>query len=112
MSLPWWAFAGNKVVCVDAGAGPSVRFGVGYDGWPPGEAPAEGRVYTIKRAQPDPCGEWSVELAEIVRRPMRGMWVGYAVERFRPVITDDGELELGIYLGKNLHAKPPVKERA
>jgi len=117
MSLPWWAFPGNKVVCVNDRPGgfpvPGFMFTGDMDGL------TSGVVYTIREVCRDRTGAWVLRLVEIERAtaPRGQFWGGqepaYAVARFKPVITDDGEIETAFYLGNNRHANAPRKrERA
>lgn len=107
-SMPWWAFPGNKVVCIDAeNLGqhdvPGFNYFYSLDGL------TEGEVYTVRSAGRDEDdGCLVVKLAEIVRRPDGG----YAVARFRPLVSQDDNIELAIYLGRNRHAKRPQKADA
>ena len=84
-------YVGQKVVCVDASNSPGLR-------WDVGEAPVEGRVYTVSRVRKplDPTREGMLVLGfcELERSARvrcvslaaaSGTWAGYVSRRFRPV---------------------------
>lgn len=87
--IPSWARVGAKVVCVDDAGGP--------DKWTEGDGPARGCIYTIVRALVADDGLVDIHLAEIRRGPLaRARWgndVGYSVHRFRPLITQQDDIE-------------------
>ena len=88
--LPSWARVGAKVVCVDAACRPG-RF------WRPSEAPTQGNIYTVAAAFFNPAGDPRIHLVELQRSPetikVLGYLAGYRVERFRPLITLEDDLE-------------------
>lgn len=84
-------YTGQKVVCVDASL-------MGQHGiWHKGEAPVEGQKYTILR-----CfmrkGRLTVHLYEIQRSILTRLeWgpdVGYAAERFRPLVERKTDISI------------------
>jgi hypothetical protein len=105
--LPSWARVGAKVVCVDAACRPG-RF------WRPSEAPVQGKIYTVAAAFFNPAGEPRIHLVELQRSPetikVLGYLAGYRVERFRPLITleDDLEAHFRILLRQPVSDKEPA----
>jgi hypothetical protein len=77
-----WAKVGNRCVCIDAVSG----VGRWVD-----DAPEEGRVYTISRVWVTVRGRTNIEFHELKRsdfsRTYFGFDVGYAIARFRPLVT-------------------------
>lgn len=82
---------GQKVVCVDNNPHPG-------RGWPKGECPSKGVIYTIKDMWID--FKESVEVFEFVElnRPissiMFGYKSGYAASRFRPVVERKTDISI------------------
>ena len=115
--VPWWAFPGNKVVCVDDDENrylvlPPEMYEQGLDGLD------AGRIYTIRSVAVNAVGSTAVRLIEIIRPGNGGrLWFGaeggYDVQRFRPLVSDDNETEATLYNKRNHNANAPRKrERA
>lgn len=75
-----WFHVGQKVVCVNADP---YAFGHTGGGWFPGEAPIEGRHYTVTGIHRE-NGYVKLTLAEISRHRATG-FTGYRADRFRPL---------------------------
>lgn len=88
--LPSWAVPGRKVVCVDASehyAG-NPEFRDGLDGL------TKGQIYTIRGVYfRETTGRYCIRVSEIFGRyDARGEDVGFAIVRFRPVITLEDDM--------------------
>lgn len=88
--LPSWARVGAKVVCV-------TEHGRGLPSdWDAG--PQVGEVYTISRAYIGFVGALAVPSITLAECPVIDLltgqeWAGYDVDRFRPVVTIEDDLE-------------------
>jgi len=88
--IPSWARVGAKVVCIGDGGGPAR--------WTDFDGPTKGHVYTISRVllNLDVMAVY-VHLVEIARGPTARLWwgddVGYDINRFRPLITQQDDIE-------------------
>ena len=86
--IPSWAVRGAKVVCIDG----AERSSKTVDGW----APKTGGIYTIRStffAEGWNC--WYLRLEEYVADGVfwRGIEPGWDLPRFRPLITEQDDLE-------------------
>lgn len=105
-SIPWWAFPGNKVVCVDDSLGLSP---VGVCNGDLGGL-TKGITYTVHSVSSHYAGHPGIVVCEITRTPFEP---GFHHARFRPLVSKDDEIEAAFYYGKNRHATAPrERERA
>lgn len=97
MSIPSWAHAGAKIVCVDMSMPPTFDRGEQF--------PVEGVAYTIRETTISELGNAMVRLKEIVNPPLDYVlsagpincecWFG--LHRFRPLVTKTAEEDSAMF---------------